>query len=482
MENTKQKHTGSNILIIMLILIILASTGIGLYSWAKYQSTIEGTATGETAKWSFNVLNNGTSIQDVNLPLSRTDNNTSVAEGKIAPGTYGELEIEIDAIGTETALTYIIEATMENKPANLKFYSDAERTQELAVVSNKFLKGGYMQLNEVGKRTETIYWEWPFQTGTAAKNDELDTEANGKTMSMQISVKGEQLNSEPKLADLVQVGDYVNYDANSNGEKTFTSEDCANLADSSGTSISGTISTAEEFNSEANAQWRVIGVDRNTGDVELVAVNGTSQTLTLKGKDAFMNSETVLDNICAIYGQGKGAVSGRSIILEDMEKYTNYNPYWFPKEYSNTGYYGGTRDYTRGKYFKEINNGDKIEYDTTEQISASASNIVTVTNTYYGYSSSNYNSIINKIICEESVNVNDRIWYNTKSVDLGDKACAYRVGEIRIESAQIISATVVDSDGGAHQRINAVLPVVKLENNIKTTGQDANGVWQLIVD
>ena len=47
---------------------------------------------------------------------------------------------------------------------------------------------------------------------------------------------------------------------------------------------------------------------------------------------------------------------------------------------------------------------------------------------------------------------------------------------------QIYSATVVDSDGGAHQRINAVLPVVKLENNIKTTGKDANGVWQLKVD
>jgi len=478
----KEKSIGRNILIIFLIIVMIASVCAALFAWAKYQSTIEGTATGETAKWSFNVLNNGTSIQDVNLPLSRTDNNTSVAEGKIAPGTYGELKLEIDARGTETALTYIIEATMENKPANLKFYSDAERTQELAVVSNKFLKGGYMQLNEVGKRTETIYWEWPFQTGTAAKNDELDTEANGKTMSMQISVKGEQLNSEPKLADLVQVGDYVNYDANSNGEKTFTSDDCANLADSSGTSISGTISTAEEFNSEANAQWRVIGVDRNTGDVELVAVNGTSQTLTLKGKDAFMNSGTVLDNICAIYGEGKGAVSGRSIILEDIEKYSNYNPYWSSNPYSNTGYYGGTRDYIYGTYFKEIKNGDKIEYSMTEQIVASASNSVTTTLTYYGYSLPNYNSIINKIICEETVNLNDKIWYNTKFMNLADLGGAYRVGEIRLVGNLMNSATIVDTNGVAHGSTDAVLPVVKLEKNIKTTGKDANGVWQLKID
>ena len=117
-----------------------------------------------------------------------------------------------------------------------------------------------------------------------------------------------------------------------------------------------------------------------------------------------------------------------------------------------------------------------------DRVGQAGAEVVDIMNTYYGYSLSNYNSIINKIICEESVNVNDRIWYNTKSVDLGDKACAYRVGEIRIESAQIYSATVVDSDGGAHQRINAVLPVVKLENNIKTTGKDANGVWQLKID
>ena len=477
MENTKQKHTGSNILIIMLILIILASTGIGLYSWAKYQTTVEGTATGETAKWSFNVKDGNTETSDIDFPMTRTDNNDSVVEGKLAPGTYGELKLEIDASGTETALTYVIEATMENRPANLKFYSDAERTQELAVVSNKFSKGGYMQLNEVGERTETIYWEWPFQTGTSAKNDELDTEASGKTMSMQISVKGEQLNSEPKLADLVQVGDYVNYDANSNGEKTFTSADCL-----AGTSISGTISTAENFNDGAKAQWRVIGVDRSTGDVDLVAVNGTSQTLTLTGKDGFINSETVLDNIGIIYGQGKGANSGRSINLDDIEKYSNYNPYWFPAKYSSTGYYGGTRNYTKGTYFKEVNNGNRIEYSTTEQVVASSSNSVTVTHSYYMYSLSNYNSIINKIICEEAVNVNNRAWCNFRCVDLSNEGCAYRMGEIRYELGQMHSVTIYGSHGDSPGSTEAVLPVVKLEKNIKTTGKDANGVWQLKID
>jgi len=85
----KEKSIGRNILIVVLILVTIASVCAGLFAWAKYQSTITGTATGETAKWSFDVSNKGTSIQNIDFPISRTDNNTSVAEGKIAPGTYG---------------------------------------------------------------------------------------------------------------------------------------------------------------------------------------------------------------------------------------------------------------------------------------------------------------------------------------------------------------------------------------------------------
>ena len=154
----KEKSIGRNILIIFLIIVMIASVCAALFAWAKYQTTINGTATGETAKWSFKVSDGDTSTQSIDFPMTRTDSNTSVAEGKIAPGTYGKLEIGIDATGTETALTYTIEGTMENKPTNMKFYSDEGRTLELTVLDNSFSKGGYMKLNEVGTKTETIYF------------------------------------------------------------------------------------------------------------------------------------------------------------------------------------------------------------------------------------------------------------------------------------------------------------------------------------
>ena len=79
----KEKSIGRNILIVVLILVTIASVCAGLYAWAKYQTTINGTATGETAKWSFKVSDGNTSTQEIEFPMTRTDNNTSVAEGKL---------------------------------------------------------------------------------------------------------------------------------------------------------------------------------------------------------------------------------------------------------------------------------------------------------------------------------------------------------------------------------------------------------------
>ena len=118
MEKSKKKHIGSNILIIMLIVIIFTSIGIGLYSWAKYSQTIEGKTTGEIAKWSFKVDGN-TTTEDIDFVMTRTDNNSSVVTGKLAPGTYGEFNVQLDARGTETMVEYSIVVAMTNKPKNL---------------------------------------------------------------------------------------------------------------------------------------------------------------------------------------------------------------------------------------------------------------------------------------------------------------------------------------------------------------------------
>lgn len=117
-------------------------------------------------------------------------------------GTSGEFIIEIDATGTETLLTYDTKITFTNKPANLKFYEDIEKTQELIVENDKYLAlNGFMSLDDNKKRDIPIYWDWKFETGESEmdreENDIIDSEFMGKVMSMQIDVNGTQVTSNP---------------------------------------------------------------------------------------------------------------------------------------------------------------------------------------------------------------------------------------------------------------------------------------------
>ena len=113
----KTKSLGSTLLIVLLIAIILASSAVGIWAWARYQSSIQGQAVAQVARWNFNLVDTDLQTTDViELAVTRTDNNETVAEGKVAPGTYGKFEVGIDARGTETILSYVIDVAFTNKP------------------------------------------------------------------------------------------------------------------------------------------------------------------------------------------------------------------------------------------------------------------------------------------------------------------------------------------------------------------------------
>jgi len=495
MENQNQKQNqvqkksvGSNALIIVLILIILATSAFGIFAWARYQTSVEGEGTAQVAKWKFTVNGNETQTEQVSFLMTRTDNNQTVVEGTIAPGTYGEIPIEIDVTGTQTDLIYTISGTTVNMPRNLKLYADSARTQLIQVSKMNFTKVNYLKLSDIGTEekiiTETIYWEWPFETGTTedAKqmNNQKDTEDMGKTMTMALTVEGKQTNGNfATLANVVQVGDYVNYDASSNGVQTFSSSDCL-----AGSSISATISTAESFNSEAKAQWRVLSVDKAQGTIELMAVDPTVQTVTLSGGDGFVNAETVLNNVGAIYGQGKGAIRGRSITVEDVDQYSSYDKTTFSNS-TNTVYYGNTKDYKFGNYYKEIKDeeGNIIGYETT---TTKATNIspVTMTETEYTYTAQNYfsnSTIYNMIFKNSTDNSIDKssFFLASRCVGVADE-CYFLV---RCASKGVVNcAGLYTSVGKTYTPSYSVVPVVSLTSNIQTIGQDKNGVWQLKID
>jgi len=483
-DNQVQKRsTGSNVLIAVLILIMLATSAFGIFAWARYQTSVQGEGTAQVAKWNFKVTGDKTQTEQIAFPVTRTDENTTVAIGTMAPGTYGEIPMEIDVTGTQTDLMYTISGSTVNMPRNLKLYADAARTEEIVVLNQQLSKGNYLKVADIGTETkiisETIYWEWPFETGTTEEdkqfNNQIDTEDMGKTMTMAITVEGKQLNDKPLLADIVQVGDYVNYDADSNGTQTFTSDDHKDLL---GTSISATISTANDFDTNAKAQWRVLSVNRQTKEIELVSVEPTAQTITLSAIDGYANAETILNNIGKIYDNGKGAKidSGRSINLADIEQYSSYDKTTY---INNDGYIVGTS--SKSYEFKTPGNvGVNLEGTEMQKLTGSSENPVTVNQTFYTYKTQNYfkSSIIYNMIF--SKNDNKMYWVNAKSINLFENYCNFGLSVIATSSENAVNMTTMyTTSGHVYDRIATYVPVVELEDNIQTTGKDANGVWQL---
>jgi len=134
------KKTGKFILILTfsIILVILIASGFAMYAWAKYVNQHNSSAEAEVARWQFDckILETTQREEVNNFAITRTDDNRNVQDLTLAPGTSGEFVIEINATGTETLLTYNVNIELENRPTNLKLFSDSSKTEEIKVNSN----------------------------------------------------------------------------------------------------------------------------------------------------------------------------------------------------------------------------------------------------------------------------------------------------------------------------------------------------------
>jgi len=157
------KKSMKKIFIIMLLLIVtIAAIIFATYAWAKYTTTVTGSTTAQAAKWEVELTANNQSF---------VGTYSHVIEGKIAPGTSGSFDVTINPKGTEVDLDYAIALnSVLNKPTNVTFYTDENKTKviDLTGVVHDDLKGRLAHGSAA--KTLTIYWDWPFETETEAKN------------------------------------------------------------------------------------------------------------------------------------------------------------------------------------------------------------------------------------------------------------------------------------------------------------------------
>lgn len=189
-----KKGSKSLLLVLMLGIVVLTSAVGGTY--AKYTEKVEKSATATVAKWAF--VNDNTTQSLYKFEVSETYDATTLANGKIAPGTKGTFEIKLVNTNTETAVEFeILFANMENKPTNFHLYRTTDGTTkgpEVALDGTGKVTGKLAAKDRTGLTAKFI-WEWAFETAETAVNDPLDTAAGkaANALVMKATVTGNQI-------------------------------------------------------------------------------------------------------------------------------------------------------------------------------------------------------------------------------------------------------------------------------------------------
>ncbi len=160
----------------VLVCILLISTMfLAGYSFARYYKSIKiDTIKTSIARWNFNSKN---TLANINL-----------SNEKIAPGSSGQFEIEVDATDSEVPVEYEIKVENEtNIPRNMTFYTETKdengnvaKTEEknsFAEIAAENLKGTIPVETNNQKRTIVVYWNWPFN-----EDDESSTDSEDATL------------------------------------------------------------------------------------------------------------------------------------------------------------------------------------------------------------------------------------------------------------------------------------------------------------
>lgn len=470
----------------VLLIIIVAIVSLIGFVYARYITRINGQVTAQIANYNFDVTVGNNTNLNIDLANTRLANDTNkVVSGQVAPDTKGAFSLNVNATGSNATLIYNIDLDLSNVPENLKFYSDADMKKEVVVQDNKIKIEDCIGLNDSKTKTIILYWAWPYETGEndyeIGMNDVKDSAWMGRDIEIGVSATSKQvLEKVTYLADSVNVGDYVNYDA--------TSGDGAGLSITPTSDLTGS-DNLTTFNSGDITRWRVFDVDSVTKTVRLIASEPTDKKLFLSNFTGYINSENVLNSVGAIFGQGIGASSGKSIQKKDISAHSKFNYV----NYSNNnhltngvpdGYYFYTRNPNRIESEAYVS-GDFVLDDNQTIVTASAQNPVTMRQTYYDYTASAnllgedyYNIIFNKS-SDTSIN-KSKYWIATRCTHLTPYLCSFRLHVIK--NGRFTYVYLCNSAGNVNNDSNSVMPMITLQSNIQVTGQDSNDVWLLDVE
>ena len=307
---------------------------------------------------------------------------------------------------------------------------------------------------------------------TGCKNKDTHSDSNSNTSNQNIQGTTQ--------SNKLQVGDIVNYNAGNNGSFSYTTN----------SNVTGSSKTVTYSSNDDMYSWRFLGINES-GQIELIGgPKSVSKNLTLGTSQdinslttAFKNAETILNDIGAVYGHGKGAESGRSVNITDIEKHSSYDKTSYDKDF------GKKVSYTDGDYFfkqKKDSQGNVIGYEA-ELSKASKNNPIEIVNTLYKCTKENASksipSDVYMTLFKNIYNTDNSYWLASRYAYPAQTSGRAAYGMFTVSAGGISTEQLFDSrDDSSTDCSRPVSVIVTLKSDVKLTEKDEKGVWQLNIE
>lgn len=174
MFNNKKNAIKVSLLILSIFVVIFCVPD----SNSRYKDDKSGSGYLEIARYQLKLNGSQNISQSINLKDTITSN--SYSDNFVAPGTTGDIQLNIDFSNVDVSTDYVISLGTYDLPNNLRLYSDSLFTNEFSSIS------GNISINGEKSITHHIYWKWNFETDSASNtNDNLYMNRN---LSLPINV------------------------------------------------------------------------------------------------------------------------------------------------------------------------------------------------------------------------------------------------------------------------------------------------------
>ena len=266
----------------------------------------------------------------------------------------------------------------------------------------------------------------------------------------------------------LKIGDYVNYQNPTSGSYTSLGSKTGmeDLITDGGDS--------DQIFNVANNQltWRVLGKDEATGGIKLIAGSPMKRESNspypevpyyfLNGAKGYINAETELNNICALY-KNDLAQTARSVTIEDVNQVVGVTVDETGKpSLDESGYYGQTYSYTN-------------QYASPEDYLAGTKSNFSKTSDFYGYMANNpalttatdqrlYNLLFDNV----ELGSGKAYWLASRCVYARSSRAGFIVRYVFSDGGDtgVGGRDLFYSDGLEHYDGFAVRPVVILKSNV----------------